>query len=125
MTQTEPDGYLTQAQRLIWAGQQLHPDVPLYNMVLAFRFDGAIDVEAFSAAFQALVVNTDALRTVFGNRDGVPHRMVRDDIRPTSSTRISRTLPARGNAVESDRRPGDRAVRSDRQAVPVWSREAW
>ncbi|MBT8207146.1 MAG: hypothetical protein KJO18_02635, partial [Acidimicrobiia bacterium] len=77
---TESDGYLTQAQRLIWAGQQLHPDVPLYNMVLAFRLDGAIDERAFTAAFDALVSSTDALRTVFRNRDGVPQRLVRTDL---------------------------------------------
>ncbi len=71
---------LTQAQMLIWAGQQLHPDAPLYNMALAFRIDGPVDPAAFRSAFDALVLGTDALRTVFVARNGVPRREVRTDV---------------------------------------------
>lgn len=67
---------LTQAQQLIWAGQQLHPDVPLYNMVLAFRIFGPVDPEVFRRAFDELVAATDALRTVFPTADGEPRREV-------------------------------------------------
>ncbi len=69
---------LTQAQELIWAGQQLRPEVPLYNMVLAFRIAGPVDGGSFGSAFDALVDGTDALRTVFIEVDGTPHRVVMD-----------------------------------------------
>ena len=67
---------LTQSQSLIWAGQQLHPDDPLYNMVLAFRIAGPVDVPAFQSAFSELVAGTDTFRTVFTQHDGVPTRTV-------------------------------------------------
>ncbi len=67
---------LTRAQSLIWAGQQLHADVPLYNMVLAFRIAGPVDETAFTAAFAALVDGTDAMRTVFVEEAGTPRRVV-------------------------------------------------
>ncbi len=67
---------LTRSQFLIWTGQQLHPDTPLYNMVMTFTIRGALRVEAFETAFENLVEQTDALRTVFVERDGVPFRRV-------------------------------------------------
>lgn len=51
-------------QRLIWAGQVLDPDVPLYNMAHAFTIEGGIDVGAFSLAFDTLVATNDAMRAV-------------------------------------------------------------
>ena len=71
---------LTHAQSLIWAGQQLHPEAPLYNMVLAFRIAGPVDVAAFRRAFSELVTGTDAMRTVFTVADGIPERSVLDGI---------------------------------------------
>lgn len=76
MSQEPEDSNLTAAQNLIWAGQQLHPGVPLYNMVLAFRISGAVDRAAFREAFSLLVTNTDAMRSVFSSEGGRPHRAV-------------------------------------------------
>ena len=32
-----PGGNLTQTQFMLWAGQQLYPDNPVYNVGLVFR----------------------------------------------------------------------------------------
>ncbi|HSF86851.1 MAG TPA: amino acid adenylation domain-containing protein [Acidimicrobiia bacterium] len=77
-----PGSNLTQAQSLIWAGQQLYPDVPLYNMVMAFRIEGPLDVATFRMAFADLVASTDVLRTTFEDVDGVPQRRVDDAAEP-------------------------------------------
>ncbi|MCB0277281.1 MAG: hypothetical protein KDI06_20875, partial [Calditrichaeota bacterium] len=63
---------LTHSQFLIWTGQKLNPDVPLYNMALAFRIRGELDREAFREAFQMLVDRSDALRTVIKEQQGIP-----------------------------------------------------
>lgn len=68
---------LTRSQFLIWMGQQLHPDDPLYNMVLAFRFGGALDPYHFQQAFQALLNQSDALRTIIDEVNGIPVQHVR------------------------------------------------
>lgn len=70
---------LTNAQALIWAGQQLHPTDPLYNMVHAFRIRGPVEPARFEHAFAMLVAGTDSLRTVFTSVDGVPQRTVVGD----------------------------------------------
>lgn len=67
---------LSRAQFLIWMGQRLFPDSPLYNMVLRFTIEGALDEEAFRRAFAALVDGSDAMRTVIDVTEGMPHRRV-------------------------------------------------
>lgn len=72
---------LTRSQYLIWLGQTLSPDAPLYNMIVTFAFDGAIDASAFQRAFQTTLDSTDALRTVLSEQDGVPMQQVRETLR--------------------------------------------
>lgn len=61
---------LTNSQHLIWIGQSLNPDQPLYNMAMCFEFSGSINVDKFQEAFRVLVRQHDVLRTVFEERDG-------------------------------------------------------
>ncbi|MEZ5039502.1 MAG: amino acid adenylation domain-containing protein [Saprospiraceae bacterium] len=67
---------LTQSQLMMWAGQELSPNAPLYNMVLAFTLHGAIQEKHFQAAFQALVDSSDAMRLVFLVEDGLPKQHI-------------------------------------------------
>ncbi len=69
---------LTRIQRLLWAGQQLDSDVPLYNMALAFELQGPIDARRFERAVRSVIERGDALRTVFITTDGNPRRHVED-----------------------------------------------
>ncbi len=72
-SQTYP---LTAAQASIWASQELHPDVPLYNMAFLYEFDGGINEDAFVSAFSSLVDEADALRTVFRDTGGEAEALV-------------------------------------------------
>ncbi len=65
---------LTTPQRLLWLGQKLAPDSPLYNMAFLFTLAGEIDEAAFQVAFQNLVQSCDALRLVIEEIDGVPYQ---------------------------------------------------
>ena len=67
---------LTTSQLLLWLGQKLNPDMPLYNMVLAFTIDGEIEPAIFQQAFQTLVDRSDALRTIIEEVDGIPQQRV-------------------------------------------------
>ncbi len=71
---------LTRSQFLIWMGQEMAPQVPLYNMVLTFSINGPLEPETFKTAFEALISVSDAMRTVFATIDGVPFQRVLDDI---------------------------------------------
>ncbi|MEM8930360.1 MAG: amino acid adenylation domain-containing protein [Acidobacteriota bacterium] len=71
---------LTRAQALLWTGQALHPEAPLYNQVFTFTIDGALDPTRLERAFDRLVEQCDALRTVILVRDavddGAPHQRI-------------------------------------------------
>ncbi len=70
---------LTQSQLMIWTGQQLNPAVPLYNVILRFDLFGSVDTACFKNAFDLLVKQSDAMRTVFTFSDGKPmQRVLRD-----------------------------------------------
>ena len=68
--------HLTQSQFSLWMGQKLNPDVPLYNMAHVFTIFGIVEVENFKNAFQHLIENSDALRTVFYEKDDQPYQHV-------------------------------------------------
>ncbi|GAB4193582.1 MAG: hypothetical protein OHK0022_08640 [Roseiflexaceae bacterium] len=67
---------LTRNQLLIWIGQQIYPDVPLYNIPIVFHLFTEISLGPFQRAFQTLINSSDALRTVIREEDGVPHQEV-------------------------------------------------
>ncbi len=70
---------LNSTQYMIWTGQQLNPDVPLYNMIRTFTIHGALDPQRFQEAFRIVVERSDALRTVIETRDGVPFQRAREE----------------------------------------------
>jgi amino acid adenylation domain-containing protein len=78
-------GNLTNTQFLIWMGQKLNPNAPLYNMILAFDYESEIDIARFCRAFEHVVASSDALRTVVEEVDSAP---------------MQRVLPSMSNAVE-------------------------
>ncbi|MCL4692443.1 MAG: amino acid adenylation domain-containing protein [Candidatus Hydrogenedentes bacterium] len=69
---------LTPLQTLFWAGHRLHDGVPVYNMAHSFVLPMPIDVLRFQAAFQRVIDQTDALRTIFIERNGIPCQRVLD-----------------------------------------------
>jgi amino acid adenylation domain-containing protein len=67
---------LIPSELLIWVGQQLHPELPLYNIAGVFIIPRALRIFHFRRAFRALVASSDALRTVVEQNEGAPWRRV-------------------------------------------------
>ncbi len=67
---------LSHAQRVLWAGQALAPDRPLYNMALSFEIRGAIDPSRFRRALQNVLARADALRTYIVDGPAEPRQAV-------------------------------------------------
>ena len=38
---------LTESQMLIWMGQSISPETPLYNMIFAFEINGGLEIDLF------------------------------------------------------------------------------
>ena len=67
---------LTRAQFLMWLGQHLNPDIPIYNMPLVFRLNGPVEIPIFQKAFQSLIDDSDTMRMVINLEKGVPMQQV-------------------------------------------------
>ncbi|MCF7568037.1 amino acid adenylation domain-containing protein [Sabulilitoribacter arenilitoris] len=74
MNQPESIYSLTQSQTSIWFGQKLNPKSPLYNVPYAFYIKGEIDEGVFIKAFQEMIKKTNALKTVFVEKEGIPYQ---------------------------------------------------
>jgi len=71
---------LTQSQLLIWTGQQLNPQSPIYNMAFTFEIFGEINTSVFEDAFTQLVHHSDTMRTVIELENGIPKQRILSDL---------------------------------------------
>ncbi len=67
---------LSFAQQRLWVIQQLEGTGSAYNFPLVFRLRGPFDIAAWRAALTDVVARHEALRTVFGERDGQPYQRI-------------------------------------------------
>ena len=74
---------LTWSQQLLWMGQRLTPESPLYNMVLAFELHGDLDPARFERAWRSVVNRSDALRMTL-----TPHEPPTLHIQPPGDHRV-------------------------------------
>jgi amino acid adenylation domain-containing protein len=67
---------LSFAQQRLWFVQQLEPDSPAYNVPLAVRLSGPLDVAAMRATLREIIRRHEALRTSFALSKGRPVQRV-------------------------------------------------
>ncbi|WP_172844444.1 non-ribosomal peptide synthetase [Tumebacillus algifaecis] len=68
------------AQRRLWFLDQLIPNSPLYNIPMAYRMDGPLDVEALEQSFQEIIRRHETLRTTFRMNGTLPEQVVKSDL---------------------------------------------
>ncbi|WP_160164449.1 non-ribosomal peptide synthetase [Pedosphaera parvula] len=73
---TDGPAPLSFAQQRLWFLDQLHPNSPLYNMTMAARLVGKLDISAFQHAISKIIHRHQILRTRFINIEGEPWQEV-------------------------------------------------
>ena len=70
---------LSFAQERLWFLAQLEPDNPSYNVPVALRLNGDLNVVALEKSINAIVTRHETLRTKFAAVDGEPFQVVSAD----------------------------------------------
>ena len=68
---------LSSAQQRLWMLHQLEPGSAVYNVPMALRLKGALQVNALEQALERIVARHEALRTTFSHKQGNPVQSVR------------------------------------------------
>lgn len=83
---------LSLAQEGLWVLERISPGRATYNVPEAWRFKGALNLDALQASFQEIVNRHETLRTTFSEKNGKPVQVVSPDFRfELPVTDISRT----------------------------------
>ncbi|MCP5015978.1 MAG: amino acid adenylation domain-containing protein [Ketobacter sp.] len=69
---------LSFVQQQLWLLDQLDPGTPAYNMPVALRIRGELNVAAFIESFNAIIQRHETLRTNFDSVDGKPTALIHD-----------------------------------------------
>lgn len=84
---------LSFAQQRLWVLDRLEPGNPTYNMPVAVRLTGTLDIPALDQSLNEIVRRHEALRTTFAMVDGEPIQVIASSLTITMSVVDLQELP--------------------------------
>ena len=71
---------LSSAQKRLYVLRNMEQDSVAYNLPMALVFDGRLDREKLTVAFERIVARHDSLRAYFELKDGEPVQRIKEDV---------------------------------------------
>ncbi|MGH8718631.1 MAG: condensation domain-containing protein, partial [Burkholderiales bacterium] len=68
------------AEQRLWFLDQWQPNSPLYNIGIAYTFEGALNVGLFERCLKEIVKRHESLRTSFSSQDGEPVQVIHPNV---------------------------------------------
>src|SRR5580698_6591657 len=72
---------LSFAQHQMWVIDQMTPGNPAYNLSIAYRLSGVLDVAALEDSLNEVIKRHESLRTTFAVRDGEPLQFIHPELK--------------------------------------------
>ncbi len=103
---------LSSAQQSLWFLDQLQPGSAAYNIPLAARLEGRLDLAALQRALNEIICRHEALRTSFTTMAGQPAQVILPDVSLPLPIIDIQHLPPAARAAEAQRLATEEALRS-------------
>ncbi|RKI15449.1 amino acid adenylation domain-containing protein, partial [Corallococcus praedator] len=103
---------LSFSQQRLWVVDQLQPGGSQYNIPVAIRLEGTLDVESLRLALEHLVARHESLRTTFALKDGQPVQQVHPASTWTLPLTDLGTVPPEAREAEAHRVTAEEASAS-------------
>ncbi|RSZ55127.1 amino acid adenylation domain-containing protein, partial [Massilia atriviolacea] len=71
---------LSSVQQLVFLDQLLHPDLPIYNIGMAWHIAGPVDPLLLAQAINSVANGNDALRLLFSEENGLARQRILDSV---------------------------------------------
>ena len=94
---------LSHAQERLWILQQLATNSTIYNILIAKRISGILDVQVFEKSINELVRRHDILQTSYRLLDGIPYQSINEDMSLSIEYSTLRTTEALLDAQEIEK----------------------
>ncbi len=95
---------LSYGQLRLWFLEQLDPGSPVYNVFLAFRLQGPLNVEALEQSFAKILSRHEILRATFATVNNQPVQIISPEINLNLTVEDLSYLPEPDRQVEAERR---------------------
>ena len=113
---------LSYAQQRLWFLDQLEPGGAAYNLSIAFRLTGILDVTALEKSLDEIVRRHEILRTIFPAQDGRPVQIIVPTLPLTLPVVDLRALPDASREAKVQQRAITESQQSfDLAQGPLWS----
>ncbi|MGH8718832.1 MAG: non-ribosomal peptide synthetase, partial [Burkholderiales bacterium] len=91
------------AEQRLWFLDQWEPNSPLYNIGIAYTFDGPVNVGLLERCAEEIVSRHESLRTSFSTQDGEPVRLIHPSVDLSLALTDLRALPEDQREAEARR----------------------